>query len=896
MTFAEPLPIDDALPQLATALAARNVAVLVAPPGAGKTTRVPLVLAREPWTDGKKIIVLEPRRLAARAAAARMASTLGEAVGDTVGYRVRFASKVSRKTRIEVVTEGVFTRMVLEDASLEGVAALLFDEFHERSLDADLGLALARDVQTGLREDLRLLVMSATIDGARVAKLLGDAPVVESQGRAYPVETRYRGRDPRTPIERAVADAIVDALRAEGGSVLVFLPGAGEIRRTESLLRERINEPAIDIVALYGALEAEVQDRAIAPAPAGRRKIVLATAIAETSLTIEGVRVVVDSGLARVPRYEPDVGLTRLETVRVSRASADQRRGRAGRTEPGVCYRLWDEPQTASLAPANVPEILAADLSSLTLDLAHWGVADPSTLAFLDPPPRAALNEAKALLQELGAIDRDGRLTEEGQRLRRLPLPPRLARMVVDAGDDAPLAADIALLLTERGLGGNDVDLAHRLDELRRDRSRRAQDARAMAKRWAEIARTDSPRDGRAPSPRLKRAHARLRRAMAVGRVGVGGRATRHDRASGNSAPPTPDPSPPFAARMGGGERRGPSCDEKQNRDALGDENRSVPPGVLLALAYPDRIAKTRGAGGAFLLANGRGANLDPASALSREPFLAVGEIAGTAAQGRILLAAALTLAEIETHFGDRIESRDDIAFDEQSLSLRGRQVRRLGALALAERPMKVEPNDDTARLLAEGVGRVGIQKLPWTKSLLQWRDRVMFLRRAEGEEWPDLSDAAVGADVDWLTSLFTGKTALAAIGAEDFGEAVRGLIPWNLRRRLDAEAPTHFAAPSGSSVPIDYEAEEGPKLSIRVQELFGLDRHPAIAGGRVPLVIELLSPAHRPVQVTRDLPGFWHGSYVAVKAEMKGRYPRHPWPDDPLSAPATRRAKPRGQ
>jgi len=819
MTFDEPLPIDVALPQLVGALAARNVAVLVAPPGAGKTTRVPLVLAREPWAAGKKIIVLEPRRLAARAAAARMAATLGEAVGDTVGYRVRFASKVSKKTRIEVVTEGVFTRMVLEDASLEGVAALLFDEFHERSLDADLGLALARDAQTGLREDLRLLVMSATIDGARVATLLGDAPVIESHGRAYPVETRYRGRDPRVAIERAVTDAVMEALRAEQGSVLAFLPGAGEIRRAETLLRERISDPATDVVTLFGALEAEVQDRAIAPAPAGRRKVVLATAIAETSLTIEGVRVVVDCGLARVPRYEPDVGLTRLETVRVSRASADQRRGRAGRTEPGVCYRLWDEPQTSSLAPANLPEILAADLSGLALDLAHWGVADPAALAFLDPPPRAALTEAKALLTELGAIDRDGRITEEGRRLRRLQLPPRLARMVVDAGEDAALAADIALLLTERALGGNDVDLAHRLDELRRDRSRRAQDARAMAKRWAEV------------------------------------------------------------ARVGGGPSKGENS-----------------PGLLLTLAYPDRIAKNRGAGGAFLLANGRGANLDPASALAREPFLAVGEIAGTAAQGRILLAAALTLAEIEAHFGDRIERRDEIVFDEQSASLRGRQVRRLDQLVLAERPMKVEPSDDTARVLAEEVARIGIDKLPWTKALRQWRDRVMFLRRAEGDEWPDLSDAALAANTDWLAALFSDKTALAALGADDLSEGVRGLLPWNLRRRLEAEAPTHFAAPSGSSVPIDYEAEEGPKLAIRVQELFGLDRHPSIAGGRVPLVIELLSPAHRPVQVTRDLPGFWRGSYAAVKAEMKGRYPRHPWPDDPLSAPATRRAKPRGQ
>src|SRR5215467_2422622 len=455
MTFAEPLPIDAALPQLLAAVNARNVAVLVAPPGAGKTTRVPLVLAKEPWVAGKKIIVLEPRRLAARAAAARMAATLEEAVGDTVGYRVRFGSKVSRRTRIEVVTEGVFTRMVLEDASLDGVAALLFDEFHERSLDADLGLALARDVQTGLREDLRLLVMSATIDGASVARLLGDAPVIESRGRAFAVETRYRGRDPRVPIERAVADAVMEALRAEQGSVLAFLPGAGEIRRAETLLRERISDPVTDVVALFGALEADVQDRAIAPAPEGRRKVVLATAIAETSLTIEGVRIVVDSGLARVPRYEADVGLTRLETVQVSRASADQRRGRAGRLGPGLCYRLWDEPQTASLEPFNKPEILTADLSSLLLDLAQWGVTDPDRLAFFDSPPKPALAEARALLRKLHGIDQDGRITAQGRKLRLLPLPPRLARMVVAAGaqGEADLAAEIAVVLTEHGLG-----------------------------------------------------------------------------------------------------------------------------------------------------------------------------------------------------------------------------------------------------------------------------------------------------------------------------------------------------------------------------------------------------------------------------------------------------------
>jgi len=817
-----PLPIDATLPELTAALRANNAAVLVAPPGAGKTTRVPLVLAREDWAqkaeNKRRILVLEPRRLAARAAADRMAQTLGERVGDTVGLRVRFGSKISNRTRIEIITEGVFTRLILDDPMLDGVSAVIFDEFHERSLDADLGLALARDVQQGLREDLRILVMSATIDGARIAKLLGDAPVIASEGRAFPVETRYAGRDAR-PIEPQVADTIMRAMRAETGSLLAFLPGAGEIRRTKTLLEGRA-EASTDVVALYGALTGDEQDRAIAPAPPGRRKIVLATSIAETSITIEGVRIVVDSGLARVPRYEPDVGVTRLETVRVSRAAADQRRGRAGRIEPGICYRLWDEPQTASLEPFARPEILAADLSSFALDLAAWG-GGPDQLAFLDPPPHAALTEAKALLRELGAIDGDGRITAEGKLLRRLPLPPRLARMVVDAGaeGDALPAAEIATLIGERGLGGDDVDLRERLNTLRRDRSSRARDARAMAQRWADVAS--------APSPR-------------------------------------------------------------------GEGELSI--GVLLALAYPERIAKNRGgAAGAFLLVNGRGANIDPTSALAREPFLAVAELAGTAAQGRILSAAPITLAEIEQRFSDRIEAREEIAFDAASASLRGRRSRRLGAVALSDQPMPVVANDDTAQKLAAGIAGLGMHRLPGTKSLQQWRDRVMFLRASEGEEWPDLSDAALTHTVNaWLAPALAGKTALGDLTGDELSTALHALVPWPLQRRLDAEAPTHFAAPTGSQVAIDYEVEGGPKIAIRVQELFGLDRHPTIADGRVPLLIELLSPAHRPVQMTRDLPGFWRGSYAAVRAEMRGRYPKHPWPEDPIAAPATRRAKPR--
>src|SRR3954447_24654650 len=500
--FDTPLPIDAVLDDVGRALAESNAAVLVAPPGAGKTTRVPLALLDAPWLKNKKIIVLEPRRIAARASAERMARTLGERAGETVGYRVRFGSKISRATRIEVVTEGIFSRQILDDPELNGVAAVLFDEFHERSLDADLGLALARDAQTGLREDLRILVMSATLDGARVGRLLGDAPVVASEGRAFPVETRYLGRKADAPIERQMADAIAGALRADPGSVLAFLPGAAEIHRTQNFLSERVHDASVEIVPLFGALDAAVQDRAIAPAPKGSRKVVLATSIAETSLTIEGVRIVVDCGLARVPRYEPDIGLTRLETVRASRAAVDQRRGRAGRTEPGVCYRLWDEPQTASLDGANRPEILSADLSSLVLDLAQWGVSDPSTLAFLDAPPGPALKEARSLLRELGALDGDGRITAEGNSLRALALPARLGRMIVDshrlgAGEEA---ADIAAVLTERGLGGDSVDLEHRLDQFRRDRSQRASSARSLARRLAQQV-TSTERALSAPSP-----------------------------------------------------------------------------------------------------------------------------------------------------------------------------------------------------------------------------------------------------------------------------------------------------------------------------------------------------------------------------------------------------------
>ncbi len=842
--FANPLPIDAVLGELGRKLVARAAAVLVAPPGAGKTTRVPLALLDAPWIAGRKIVVLEPRRIAARASAERMAQTLGERVGETVGYRVRFGSKISRKTRIEVVTEGIFSRQILDDPELNGVAVILFDEFHERSLDADMGLALARDVQSGLREDLRILVMSATIDGARVAKLLGSAPVIESEGRAFPVETRYLGRKPDSPMERQMADAIAMALRAEAGSVLAFLPGAAEIRRTQTMLAERIHDASIEIVPLFGALDAVVQDRAIAPAPKGRRKVVLATSIAETSLTIEGVRIVVDSGLARVPRFEPDIGLTRLETMRASRAAVDQRRGRAGRTEPGVCYRLWDEPQTASLSAYTQPEILSADLSSLVLDLAQWGVRDPATLTFLDPPPAPALNEARSLLRELGALDADGRITDEGKGLRALALPPRLARMIVGAHRlcSGREAADIAAVLTERGLGGDSVDLDARLDHFRRDRAPRAAGARQLAERWAsQVAANESVPS----SPR------------GVTSSALSGRA-----------------SLPVSAPQGEGE---------------------LSTGEMLALAFPDRVARNRG-NGSFVLANGRGASVDPASRLAREPFIAVAELTGTAASGRILLAAPIAQDQIETRFAGQIETDEEISFDRAAMSLRGRRRKRLRAITLAEAPVAVAPSIATARILAEGLIDAGLDRLPWSKPLKQWRDRVMFLRAAEGGEWPDLSDAGLAATAEtWLSPALSDKTALKEFSGGDLSEALMALLPWNLRARLEREAPTHFEAPTGSMLAIDYEAGQGPTIAVRLQELFGLTAHPSIAQGKVPLVLELLSPAHRPVQVTRDLPGFWRGSYAAVRSDLRGRYPRHPWPDDPANAMPTRRVKPRG-
>ncbi|HEX2560457.1 ATP-dependent helicase HrpB [Phenylobacterium sp.] len=811
------LPIHEVIGDLKTALAANASAVLVAPPGAGKTTVVPLELLAEPWLAGGKIILLEPRRLAARAAAERMARTLGEPVGETVGYRVRMQSKVTARTRIEVVTEGVFTRMILADPELPGVGCVVFDEFHERSLDADLGLALARDAQGVLRDDLKLLVMSATLDGAAVAALLGDAPVVESEGRAHPVETRYLGRDDRLRLEDQVARAVERALAAETGSLLVFLPGQGEIRRTAELLEERLRRPGVLLAPLYGALDSREQDAAISPAPAGVRKVVLATSIAETSLTIEGVRVVIDCGLARVPRYDPASGLTRLATVRVSRAAADQRRGRAGRTEPGVCYRLWDEAETRALPAYGEPEIRAADLSGLALDLARWGAKDPAELAFLDPPPAAAYGEAVALLKRLEALDPDGVLTDHGRALGELPLPPRLGHMLLKAAGSgqAARAAGIAAVLTERGLGGRDPDLSHRLMGLERDRSPRGRDARALADRWARLA-----------GP------------------------------AGKGAP--------------------------------------VPDGILLAYAYPERIARARGPLGEFQLVSGRGAFLEPTEALARAEWLAVGELGGGERRDRILLAAMAEPGDILAAFQDQVT--EEARLEEGPGGLRVKRLTRLGRIVVRE---ALEASPDPALLTAallDQVRRDGLGALPFGKAAESLRARVAFLRRAGEAELPDLSDAALIARLDeWLGPLLSGQRSLKSLQPDALDSALRSLVPWDAQRRIEAAAPTHFTAPTGSRIPIDYAAEGGPMVEVRVQEVFGLSQHPAIAGGRTPLTLALLSPARRPIQLTRDLPGFWRGSWREVRAEMRGRYPKHVWPEDPSQAEATTRAKPRG-
>jgi ATP-dependent helicase HrpB len=807
---AQTLPVESVLPDVAAALARNGAAVLVAPPGAGKTTLAPLHLMAH--VEGR-IILLEPRRVAARAAARRMAALLGGEVGGVVGHAMRLDTRQSAATRVLVVTEGVFTRMILDDPELKGIGCVIFDEFHERSLDADFGLALTLDVRAALRPDLKLLVMSATLDGAAVARMLGGAPVIESEGRAFPVTIRHEERPAGEPVEDSVAAAIRRALASHEGSILAFLPGVGEIGRTARALDGRL--PAgVTLHQLHGQMDGKAQDEAIRPAPPGTRKIVLATSIAQTALTIDGVTVVIDSGLARVPVFEPATGLTRLETVPVSRASADQRAGRAGRTAPGTAIRLWREQQNAARPAADTPEIQAADLSGMVMDCAAFGVADPAALPFPDAPPAAALAEARALLVSLGALDGAGRLTPDGEAMRDVPLPARLAAMVVKAGRDGlrALAAETGVLLTERGLGGPGADLAARLSQWRSDRSERARAARDLA-----------------------------------GRIGGG-----------------PSEDPHLAGR-------------------------------LLLHAFPDRVAMARGATGRFVMANGRGAEIDETDPLAREAFIVVADLQGRAKGARITAAAAVSEADIRDVLKTRITSGPQAWFDAASGALKAEDRDTLGALVLARRQARAATGANATEALVAAVREHGLDVLPWTDGARGLRSRLAFLHHHRPVEFPDVADVALLDGLEgWLQPFLAGKTRFSDLSGDAMQQALMSLVEPGRQRDVARLAPAQFTVPTGSAITLDYRDGDAA-LAVRVQEVFGLKTHPTILDGRFALLLELLSPAHRPIQTTRDLPAFWAGSWKEVRAEMRGRYPRHAWPDNPAEADPTRRAKPRG-
>ncbi|HEY7609801.1 MAG TPA: ATP-dependent helicase HrpB [Alphaproteobacteria bacterium] len=815
-----PLPIDSVLPDIRAALARGPNLVLQAAPGAGKTTRVPLALLEADWLAGRKIVVLEPRRLAARAAARFMAGGLGEAVGETIGYRVRLDSKVGAKTRIELVTDGLFLRRLQADPELKGIGAVLFDEVHERSLEVDLALALCLEAQAALRPDLRLVAMSATLEGAALARLM-NAATVTSEGRAFPVETRWLGRPaPRTFIEDAVAGAVRRALGESAGDLLVFLPGAGEIRRTAERLQARPLPPGTKVAPLYGDLDLAAQEAAIRPSPAGERKIVLATSIAETSLTIEGVRVVVDSGLARIPRFEPASGMTRLETVRVSQASAEQRRGRAGRVAPGVCYRLWSEAEHKSLPQYPAPEIREADLASLALELAVWGARDAAKLAWLDPPPAQALAQARELLERLGALDANGAVTAHGRAMAGFGAHPRLAHMTIagKAMGAGALACDLAALIEERDLGRDlrSIDIRLRLGLLHGpggDRIRR------VAEMW--------------------------RRQLKAERGGEG------DAAAGR----------------------------------------------LLALAYPDRVAQRRGdVRGSFRLANGRGAWCDEADPLAASPFLAIADLDGDKQEARIFRAAPLARADLEALFGERIRAEEQVEWDSREQAVKARRRTTLDALVLSEAPLTPDPAAAT-RAVLDGIRELGLAALPWLGEAETLRARIALMRRIDGPEagWPDVSDTALAATLaDWLAPFLAGVGRRADFGRIPLARALESLLDWKQKQRLDREAPLDIAVPSGRRARIDYVSGPEPILAVRIQEMFGATATPAIAGGRVPLLLHLLSPAQRPIQVTRDLVSFWRRGYPEARGDLRGRYPKHYWPDDPLKAQPTSRVRPR--
>ncbi|MBM3489515.1 MAG: ATP-dependent helicase HrpB [Alphaproteobacteria bacterium] len=814
-----PLPIDEVLPRLLAALDAGGNAVLVAPPGAGKTTRLPLALLARPWLAGRRLLMLEPRRLAARAAAQRMARQLDERVGETVGYRMRADTRVGPATRIEVVTDGLFPRLLDANPGLDGFGAVLFDEFHERGLDCDLGLALALDLQAALRPDLRLVAMSATLDPAPLQRLLGDAALVLSRGRAFPVTVHHRQRPAAGRLLASVAATVGELLASGHGNLLAFLPGQGEIHSVAARLAALPLPSAVSLHPLYGDLPQAAQDAAIAPAPPGQRKIVLATAIAETSLTIEGITAVIDAGLRRVARYDPESGMAGLVTLPVTQAQAAQRAGRAGRLAPGLCVRLWSEAEHRALPMAPEAEIRIADLAPFALELAGWGVAEPMQLRWLDPPPLAAFARAQALLRQLGALDDRHRITAEGRALLRLGTHPRLAHLMRRAAalGQPSLGAQLAALLEERDpLAGQGVgaDIGLRLDRLR-DQASGA---------WRSIA-----------------VRARLLR-----------------------------------RRLGG--------------EDLGGED----VGSLVALAYPERVAGARG-NGQFLMANGRGASLPPIDPLAGEDFLAVAAAARGAREARIHLAAPLTRADVERLFADRIVANDSVAWDDRAGAVHSRRRRWLGALLLDDAPLAAPDPAAVLAALLHGIRQRGLACLPWSPAAVNWLGRAKLLARLDGTDWPVLDDAALTDRLEfWLAPSLRGLSRLAELRALDLVPALSRLLEQRQLRRLASEAPPQFRLPSGREAMIDYASGEEPVLAVKLQELFGTAETPHIASGRQPLLLHLLSPAGRPAQITRDLAGFWRTGYAAVRRDLRGRYPKHPWPEDPLTA--TARAKPRGQ
>jgi ATP-dependent helicase HrpB len=833
------LPINEALAPLSNALLGRGAVLLQAPPGAGKSTIVPLALLQAPWLKNQKIVMLEPRRIAARAVANRMATLLNEPVGRTVGFRTRLESRVGRETRIEVITEGILTRMLQQDPALAGIGCVIFDEFHERSLNADLGLALIIESRQALREDLKLLVMSATLDVAQLSRLLDDAPVVSAAGRSFEVRTHFVPGRRELNLELQVSHVVRSALREHQGDILCFLPGAAEIRRVQRLLEESDIERGIRVLPLYGELETDAQDAALAPSAPGQRKVVLATSIAETSLTIEGIRVVIDSGMRRYSEFDPTTGMSRLVTGRVSQAAADQRRGRAGRLSEGDCYRLWSEGTHASLSPQTPPEILHADLAPLALELSCWGAADAASMAWLDPPPTAPLDQARDLLHRLEAIDAGARVTPHGRVLEKLGMHPRLGHMLIKARSlgAARLACDLAAILSERdilraGAGARDADLRVRVAALRGD-------------------------DGEIPAG-----------------VTVDARAKAQARRSSG----------------------------RWQRDFAGDARDTADPhdatGILLAWAYPDRIARSRGDGGRYLLANGRGARFGEPQALARSEFIVAAELDGADREARIFLAAPVSRDDLEQHFAGLITEEAEIYWDERAGAVSARRERRLGALTLQSSEMRDPDPDAVQSAVLTGLKEAGIAALPWTKDLRQWQARVMLMdkyRVLSPTPWPDLSDEALERTLgEWAPPWIMGLTRREHFARMDLSSALRSFVTHAQGVILEREAPTHFAVPSGSRIPIDYLDGEYPTLSVRLQELFGLNDTPAVAGGKLPLLLKLLSPAGRPVQITKDLVSFWNRGYHDVKKDLKGRYPKHYWPDDPFTAQATRRARPR--